>query len=1458
MLEKKKREDAEKKALEIEDKLRKAETKAKAAEARQRRAQKEVDKPRGRPSASPARRGSGDSSHSLTRDGDVGVGRDDGGGGGGGGTTLPPLPNKAAAAVRVGEGGVGSAAHAQQAPLVAVVDEERLAREGPLRQSSSVMADAVAAAAEALPDDCADAAQDTGGDDLEKEGGASREEQGQGHEHEHEHEHEREREREREQLPLDDSGSSRLEVIAQEQAGSAAAAPETDQMPGASAPASGAAPPRPVATSSAPSPEAAPLLVQAEYAHQEEGHTQAPVPTSPASRAQVSAPGTTSSGLRARSSDQVGTGMREDDQDYEDRPIGNVAPITAAPPPAAAASAEAAPAEPQPSFSVEVSQPTSASAAGPTRDATREFTGREFSGGEGGVEDEIRAIKTEMLDESSPWTKQAGEGQEAPARLCGEDGGPTRGAQQQVGHPHPQAIPIDARLVYQTAAEQFRSELRVGTGGVKFDGGESLEGLEGWRVGTTATCMSQGVDAMELNTMFDDESLLPPALQAMRRVQEVAAAADAQGAQDKENEQRCESVTLVAKAEPSPLPEFGLHIEVAEQTMLRPGVEEEQALPVRKLKGKVDKRREEGVEIVFMPTLTYAEGAEETKERIQEMQKVLGLPKVLWDSEAYRSDKVVIKPNEEQRNARQSRSEEISERVKGDVQTHITRASKPVNESEAPPPPELDRDKPPINRGEAIEGAKQLGENARAPPAAAKELDLVSVLRDNEWALDEYIREGDPAVDDDHWAPAGAGSVKEVQSAFAAHPPGGPPVGAPGEAGAPGENEVVEIKFDVSLANDEEREAFARVQRARLAKMLGLQPEDIDIVDVKPGSPVTVMRFQIPSQDAARIRSAGPRPGGEARGAETSAVSDGQEGIDERAIHVDILSSSGGLAHQQLSERLRSGLPPAIQVRDSAGTAAAVAAAGRPRSNESTQGDQRSGKTIGRVDEAVNDPTLERLLTHERAKGINYEDQPGADQDYAHLHTEKPGERDSQGDTGKDKAPEVGADAEVVENSHRPGRELMSDSQYSSAKVQRRGGREARRMKSDDLVQEQNVGMQGKVGFEECLDTERRKEGEDELNFLPAQRSNPGPRTAIVARKDDGLEAPSFTGLREHERRIVVKEIDLPCNQPSIYLTKSYEECTYALKDKIPGYEDPRTSHASEPLDLGFDARQNKKKGKEALKLEMPAVPEAYMAFGQEGASQRLMPGVVTLEKPGANAVKGKGKGEWSDEEEEPQAPIKGKDMISSAPDVIQMKFDVAFVDDDARQAFALKQATKLAQFLQLPEDYVSVRSAMPGSPMTVVAFEIMAGAAARSAGGRAPDQGMARTNRPFDSPVLEVGVVSAIEEHADALQIFMAQIVGNQVPVQRIKGGKAVAGVLGGAHAKNVKFGADEHAAPTPAYQRTREELEEQAAKRFSGPTMSDKETVDNDSSATVKRPMKEFALKDDKPIVVSGSRSY
>ena len=61
---------------------------------------------------------------------------------------------------------------------------------------------------------------------------------------------------------------------------------------------------------------------------------------------------------------------------------------------------------------------------------------------------------------------------------------------------------------------------------------------------------------------------------------------------------------------------------------------------------------------------------------------------------------------------------------------------------------------------------------------------------------------------------------------------------------------------------------------------------------------------------------------------------------------------------------------------------------------------------------------------------------------------------------------------------------------------------------------------------------------------------------------------------------------------------------------KVAGLEDARTDMPSEPKDLGYDGRANKKKGKEAAKLERAAIPEAYMAFGQDGTeSQRLLPG---------------------------------------------------------------------------------------------------------------------------------------------------------------------------------------------------------------------------------------------------------
>jgi hypothetical protein len=66
------------------------------------------------------------------------------------------------------------------------------------------------------------------------------------------------------------------------------------------------------------------------------------------------------------------------------------------------------------------------------------------------------------------------------------------------------------------------------------------------------------------------------------------------------------------------------------------------------------------------------------------------------------------------------------------------------------------------------------------------------------------------------------------------------------------------------------------------------------------------------------------------------------------------------------------------------------------------------------------------------------------------------------------------------------------------------------------------------------------------------------------------------------------------------------------------------------------------------------------------------------------------------------------------------------------------------------------------------VTFDIVAGTAARSAGGRSQADGMVRTNRPFESPVLDVAVISSDDGHATALLELMTAVVGNQVLQER------------------------------------------------------------------------------------------
>eukprot|EP00961_Rhodomonas_salina_P103523 1392583-Rhodomonas_salina.1 len=206
-----------------------------------------------------------------------------------------------------------------------------------------------------------------------------------------------------------------------------------------------------------------------------------------------------------------------------------------------------------------------------------------------------------------------------------------------------------------------------------------------------------------------------------------------------------------------------------------------------------------------------------------------------------------------------------------------------------------------------------------------------------------------------------------------------------------------------------------------------------------------------------------------------------------------------------------------------------------------------------------------------------------------------------------------------------------------------------------------------------------------------------GPRTAIMARKDEGLEEYRWDKLDEYDHRIEEKRKEDASRQPSLKLTKAVEETEYELAQKVTGMEDPRTTVPCEPAGLSTGDRRQKKKGKDGEKLHIPAVPEAYMAFGTEGESQRLAPSVVTLEKPGM---------EKPGYQRDIKTASSGGDpelMGEAAPDILQMKFDVSFVDEKSRVEFAETQRIKLAKLLKIPEEAIAVRMAVPGSPITIV-----------------------------------------------------------------------------------------------------------------------------------------------------------
>ena len=83
-------------------------------------------------------------------------------------------------------------------------------------------------------------------------------------------------------------------------------------------------------------------------------------------------------------------------------------------------------------------------------------------------------------------------------------------------------------------------------------------------------------------------------------------------------------------------------------------------------------------------------------------------------------------------------------------------------------------------------------------------------------------------------------------------------------------------------------------------------------------------------------------------------------------------------------------------------------------------------------------------------------------------------------------------------------------------------------------------------------------------------------------------------------------------------LSKSAEDGVYALPQKVFGDENAKTRLPSEPSGISTGDRNQKRKGKDAQKVELAAVPEHYMAFGTEGESQRLPVDAAAVEAPSA------------------------------------------------------------------------------------------------------------------------------------------------------------------------------------------------------------------------------------------------
>ena len=461
-------------------------------------------------------------------------------------------------------------------------------------------------------------------------------------------------------------------------------------------------------------------------------------------------------------------------------------------------------------------------------------------------------------------------------------------------------IPVDARLVYLTSSLQFRSEFRVGTGMSKFLSSSSIPGLSGTPASSSSTAFGGGEEAMSISSVFDDDGLQPSFLQASLSLAKASPPPQLDA-------ERCETCMLVVKTAPNPLPDFHQPVDHASQQEERAGGGEGGGgaeLPLRKGKGKSDKRREDGVEMIWTPVVQSGGGEEETPMKVLELQKVLGLPASLWSVEAERSVKLKQEEEGQERKSRELRLCEEREGRKGQAAGQIDSASTP-------------HALPADLKGQAETFFKSPGADASSSLLRVKDASVASVVRDAEWALEEFVRReevymnGKLETEQEEESSRGRARGQVATGKGEEEADGGRR-----EEGGGEQEEVMEIKFDRAFANDEERLEFARQQRNKLAKLLGVTPESIEILEVKPGSPVTMIRFQISRQDASRLSPSSP-PADEAP-AHSSAEGGAAESFDAAPLGVEMLSAGDSDSHSLLTAKLQASLPPQVAFTDRA------------------------------------------------------------------------------------------------------------------------------------------------------------------------------------------------------------------------------------------------------------------------------------------------------------------------------------------------------------------------------------------------------------------------------------------------------------------------------------------------------------------------------------------------------------